>query len=409
MSDQTTSKPKAPTKEAPEALQLRARPSLVARLDRRVIATLAGTTCALLCGAAIYALDPPGWASEADAGPELYNVDRKPLADGLNAMPARYDQVEPPPELGPPLPGDLGKAWHDAQAGNLGLQGPDPEAERRRQEELRRQQELAEARASGLFFQLDTERGGGRQNGGRAAPLPDMPDLAGLDPARLAQVGVGSVPGPGDRRLAFLDQGQDASIYSAHGLQTPASPYQVMAGTIIPATMITGINSDLPGQIIAQVTENVYDTVTGQHLLIPQGARMLGTYDSGIGYAQERVLLIWTRLINPDGSSIQLDNLAGTDVAGYAGLEDQVDFHTWRLLKGVALATVLGVGAELAAGDENDRLIGAGRDAAFESANQVGQEITRRNLDVAPTITIRPGFPVRIIVSKDIVLQPYQG
>jgi type IV secretion system protein VirB10 len=236
MSDQTTPKPTAPAKEAPEALQLRARPSLVARLDRRVIATLAGTTCALLCGATIYALDPPGWASEADAGPELYNVDRKPFADGLNAMPASYDQVEPPPEFGPPLPGDLGKAWHDAQTGNLGLQGPDPEAERRRQEELRRQQELAEARTSGLFFQLDTEREGGRQNGGRAAPLPDMPNLAGLDPARLAQVGAGGVPAPGDRRLAFLDQGQDASIYSAHGLQTPASPYQVMAGTIIPAS-----------------------------------------------------------------------------------------------------------------------------------------------------------------------------
>ena len=115
-------------------------------------------------------------------------------------------------------------------------------------------------------------------------------------------------------------------------MQDPVSPYQLMAGTVIPASLITGLNSDLPGQVIAQVTENVYDTATGRFLLVPQGARVIGTYDSQVDFGQERALVVWQRIIVPDGSSIVIDNLPATDTAGYAGLADQVDFHTWRLL-----------------------------------------------------------------------------
>lgn len=183
-----------------------------------------------------------------------------------------------------------------------------------------------------------------------------------------------------------------------------------MAGTVIPAALITGINSDLPGQVLATVTQNVYDTVSGRHLLIPQGSRLIGQYDSHVAAGQRRVLLVWNRLLMPDTSSIRLDKLPGVDPSGFAGLEDGVDRHWEQLLLGAALSTLIGVGAELAAPDRDNqtRVIVATRESAQDSVNQVGKELTRRNLSVQPTLTIRAGFPVRVIVNKDLVLRPYQ-
>ena len=194
-------------------------------------------------------------------------------------------------------------------------------------------------------------------------------------------------------------------------LQLPASPYQVMAGTVIAAALVTGINSDLPGQVIANVTEAVYDTATGRHLLIPQGSRLMGRYDSQVSFGQRRVLLVWTRLILPDTSSVALDRLPGIDPAGYAGLEDGVDWHWDRILAGAALSTLLGMGAELAApanSTDGNRIVIAGRDSTQDTINQVGQEITKRNASIQPTLTIRPGFPMRVMVSKALILRPSQ-
>lgn len=191
----------------------------------------------------------------------------------------------------------------------------------------------------------------------------------------------------------------------------PASPYQVMAGTVISAALVTGLRSDLPGDAIATVTEPVYDTATGQHLLIPQGSRLLGRYNSQVSFGQDSVQVVWNRVILPDTSSFVLDGLAGADTAGFAGLQDGVDRHWSRLLAGAALTTLLGVGAELAAPEnrtDGNRIVIAGRDSAQDSVNQVGQELTRRNLNVQPTLTIRPGMPVRVIVNRDLVLRPYQ-
>ena len=179
---------------------------------------------------------------------------------------------------------------------------------------------------------------------------------------------------------------------------------------MIPAALLTGIDSDLPGNIIATVTENVYDTVTGRILLIPQGSRLLGVYDSQVAYGQRRVLLVWTRLILPDGSSIVLDRLPGTDTEGYTGLEDRVDWHWNRLVAGAAVSTLLGAAAELAVPGQlggTQSLLYASLQGLQGTVNQVGQEITRRNLNIQPTITIRPGYPVRVIVTKDLVLGPY--
>src|SRR6185312_11662520 len=155
-----------------------------------------------------------------------------------------------------------------------------------------------------------------------------------------------------DQKEAFLAKEGDARTRQVGSLQPPASPFQVMAGTVIPAALVTGINSDLPGQVIASVTEPVYDTATGRFLLIPQGSRLIGRYDSQVAFGQQRVLLVWLRLILPDTSSIALDKLPGIDPAGYAGLEDGADWHWGRILTGAALSTMLGVSSELAVSNE---------------------------------------------------------
>jgi type IV secretion system protein VirB10 len=214
-----------------------------------------------------------------------------------------------------------------------------------------------------------------------------------------------------EQKAAFVANAGDTATRNPASLQIPASPYQVMAGTVIPAALVTGINSDLPGQVIANVTEAVYDTATGRYLLIPQGSRLIGRYDSQVAFGQRRVLLVWTRLILPDTSSIALDRLPGIDPAGYAGLEDGVDWHWDRILAGAALSTLLGVGAELAApdrGGSDGKVTIAVRQGAQDTVNQVGQEMTKRNMSIQPTLTIRPGFPMRVMVSKDLILRPYQ-
>ncbi|MCY1238221.1 Type IV secretion system protein virB10 [compost metagenome] len=213
-----------------------------------------------------------------------------------------------------------------------------------------------------------------------------------------------------EQKEAFLRGGSTETRNSGH-LQMPASPYQVMAGTVIAAALVTGIKSDLPGDVIATVTEPVYDTATGKLLLISEGSRILGRYNSQVSYGQSRVQMVWNRIILPDTSSLTLDNLVGTDPAGYAGVEDEVDRHWGRILAGAALTTLLGVGAELAAPEnrqDGNRIVIAGRDSAQDSINQVGQEMTRRNLNVQPTLTARPGLPVRIVANRDLQLRPYQ-
>ena len=241
--------------------------------------------------------------------------------------------------------------------------------------------------------------------------------MAAFDPLAAGPASTGAQPADPttvqnrqEQKEAFLKGGSTETRNSGN-LQMPASPYQVMAGTVIAAALVTGIKSDLPGDVIATVTEPVYDTATGKFLLIPQGSRILGKYNSQVSYGQSRVQVVWNRIILPDTSSLTLDNLIGTDPAGYAGLEDDVDWHWDRIFAGAVLTTLLGVGAELAAPEnrqDGDRVIIAGRDSLQDTVNQVGQEVTRRNLNIQPTLTSRPGLPVRIIVNRDLVLRPYQ-
>lgn len=372
---------------APEAasMRLRAETPRVTRISRRVLAGVGLVVGIGIGSALIYALQTGDRQPNQE---ELFTTDRRQTADGLEGLPSDYSGV---PQLGPALPGDLGgpivrarEEGRDVPAEIMPVPQPDPE-------EQRRLAEMEAARTSELFFQTRSAAASG---------LPTFqPTMNGAVPGLTGA-------GTQDRQLAFLDAEVDRRTVVPDRVAAPASPFVLQAGSVIPAALITGIRSDLPGQITAQVTQHIYDSPTGSILLIPQGTRIIGEYDNGVTFGQRRVLLVWNRLIFPNGRSIVLERQPGADTAGYAGLEDGVDYHWWDLLQAAGLSTLLAVGAELTMDDE-DRLIQAIRSGAQDTINDAGQQLVQRQVQVAPTLTIRPGFPVRVIVTRDLVLEPY--
>ncbi len=214
-----------------------------------------------------------------------------------------------------------------------------------------------------------------------------------------------------DEKEQFLSKARDPSFEHSFGLEPAGSPYTMMAGTIIPGVLISGINSDLPGQILGQVSENIFDTKLGRHLLVPQGTKVIGQYDSRVVYGQDRVLVVWTRLGFPNGTALSLDGMPGMDMSGYAGLKDKVNHHFLRLLTGVVLGSMLGAGAQIAQGDTgtlDPSFSQLALQGAAQNINQAGQRITEKNLDIQPTIEIRPGHRFSVFVTKDVVLKPYR-
>jgi type IV secretory pathway VirB10-like protein len=307
-------------------------------------------------------------------------------------------------ELGRPVLREEQNAGIDSTSGAF---RPNPEEDAERVARLRLQDEAEAAAKAQVFFQIS--HAGNESSSFDAMHMAGVSDLAavapGTPPVTSADESVDQ-----QHKKDFVDRKGDPKIYATGLLQQPRSPYELMAGTVIAAALVTGINSDLPGQMIATVTQNVYDTVTGNFLLISQGSRILGQYDSQVSYGQRRVLLVWTRLIMPDGSSITLDRSQGTDPGGYSGLEDKVDSHWGRIFAGAAVSTLLGVNSQLVAQDQSvnsGSVTVAIRQSSQDSLNQVGQQLTRKNLNVQPTLTVRPGFPLRVIVNRDLVLLPY--
>lgn len=375
------------------SMRLRSDPPRVTRLSPKVLAGLGVIASLGVGGALIYALQT------RDAGTgreELYSTENRPTADGLSGLPRDYTG----PVLGPPLPGDLGRPILDAQNRGQPVVPPAVATPAVDPEEQRRLAEEEAARTSRVFFQTET----------RTAAAPGLPNSGA--PALPGLTGLG-LPGQSastaqDRQVAFFNAGVDRRTVAPDRVMAPASPYVLQAGAVIPAALITGIRSDLPGQITAQVTESIYDSPTGRFLLVPQGTRIIGEYSNDVGFGQRRILLVWNRLIFPNGRSIVLERQPGADPQGYAGLEDGVDYHWWDLAKAAGLSTLLSIGAELATNDE-DRLIQAIREGGQDTINDAGQQIVRRQLNVPPTLTIRPGFPVRVIVTRDLVLEPYGG
>lgn len=393
----TVEAPTAAPKEDPETLVLRGRPRPVIRFRRGLIIGVTGAATAALVGLAWVALEPPSFRFAG--GTEEPLPASKGAADGLADAPATYADV---PKLGPPLPGDLGRPILDQQRKFAGDDNADanrdPEAERAAAERQRLASEEQAARASSVLVQVS-------KPATAAAPAQAAPsEITGPGTTEIA---AAAPLGTQQRKLDFV-RSADGDI-NLHALASLVSPWTLAAGTLIPASLITGLNSDLPGMVVAQVTENVRDTATGQAVLIPQGARLIGSYDSVVAFGQQRALLVWQRIVLPDGSSIRLENVPATDVSGYAGLEDKVDFHEWRLLKGIALSSLLGIGSELGYGGDDRDLVRALRESAQQNGARAGEQIVSRNLDVQPTLTVRPGWPVRAILHKDLVLKPWRG
>ncbi|MDE1993843.1 MAG: TrbI/VirB10 family protein [Rhizobiaceae bacterium] len=378
-------------------MRLRGDTPRVTRLSRKALAGLGLLASVGIGGALIYALNTHQGGKPAE---ELYSTDNRATADGLAGLPHDYTGV---PQLGPPLPGDLGRPILNAQnrgqpvpAPNMpaAVPGPSPE-------EQRRLQELETARTSKLFSTSEARAA----SSNNVQPNPELPP-------NLTNLGLApqpATPTAQDRQTAFLTAEADRKTVAPDRVQAPASANVLQAGAVIPAAMITGIRSDLPGQITAQVTENIYDSPTGHILLVPQGTRIIGQYDNNVGFGQSRVLLAWNRLIFPNGRSIVLERQPGADAEGYAGLEDSVDYHWGELFKAALLSTILSVGSEAGySGNESD-IARALQQGASNSTSQIGQQIVGRQLTIAPTLTIRPGFPVRVIVTHDLVLEPYKG
>ncbi|WP_425067460.1 TrbI/VirB10 family protein [Reyranella sp.] len=374
-----------------QPFRLRSEGPRVTRLSRTVLIGGTAVGLILVCGAVLWALQ--GDRLRGVAPQELYTTDRSRVADGLAALPRDYTGIlRDVPPLGPPLPGDLGRPILAAQGQPAPL-SPDPEQQRRAQE-------AEAARVSRLFAP------GNRQTQPGAASIPaSQPSLS----AATSSTDEAAIQNGQDRKLAFMNAPVDRKTTSADRLARPASPFVLQAGAVIPAALITGLRSDLPGQITAQVTENVYDTPTGGALLIPQGARLIGVYDSQVSFGQSRLLLVWTRLLLPNGYSIVLERQPGADASGQAGLEDGVDHHRGSLFKAALLSTILAVGTELGSDQNDSDIVRALRRGAGDTLNQAGQQVVRRNLNIQPTLTIRPGYPVRVIVTRDLVLQPYRG
>jgi len=360
---------KADVKAKP-LLRLRPEHIPVTRLSRKALIALGGGFAIIIGAAAIFALQ----SGEGGLGPtELFAVNQKPSAESLAALPKDYSAI---PKLGPPLPGDLGKPILDAGAQ---YQLPPPQAappvdpaiaERERQ------------RQAALASRLFTESKENNQAALSAASSPTT-------------VSVGSENAPANEQ-----------IVSKHRLQKSASPYLVQSGSVISAALVTGVRSDVPGQVTAQITQNIFDSLTGKIMLIPQGAKLVGSYQSNVGFGQNRLAIIWTRLNLPNGNSLILDELPASDAEGFAGLQDGVDHHFDRLALAAGLSTLLSVGSHAGSAGDSD-IARAIRDGVSDTAGRTGEEIVARQLAVPPTITIKSGFPVRVIVSRDLVLEPY--
>jgi type IV secretion system protein VirB10 len=371
----------APPKGDPADFEFRVQPSRVTRINRRVLAVLAGVGALAVLGVFSFALAPPDRHQGATA-PEVRIAGRARL-EVVEQLPATYQ--------------DMAFTVPGAAAAPVNPEGvPPPHADAEAAARRREAERATDAMRSELFFPVR-----------RSDPAPpSSPAAAG------SSADPGVVPATGSdaeaRRQAFLAVPPSADIYNPHLLEEPLSPWQVMAGSVLRAALVTGLNSDLPGFVVAQLTEDVFDSVTGTVVLLPRGTRLLGRYDSRVAFGQERALVVWQRLVLPDGASVVVENLPAADQAGYAGLSDTVDVHGWRLARGILLSSLLGVGTELASKDEGD-VTRALRESVQDGTDKAAGALVQRELDVQPTLRVRPGWPLAVLVHRDLVLRPWRG
>lgn len=374
-------------------LRLRGASPPVARISRKALIIVAAVLMAGVAGAVSWSL-----IEKRRQAPVEADVKPAPPPETVITQPRGYVGAAGVPVLGPPLPGDLGRPILNAaraRSGALppagvgaGVGEPAPAAPQglgRIAEPDPQGLALREARraavVSGLFVMASTRR----------------------ETAADASVELGNVAAlPGSTRSAA-----DPRLTSLERLQAPASPYILQVGAVIPAALVTGLRSDAPGTAIAQVTQDVFDSLGGGYLLIPKGSKLAGEYDAQVQNGQTRLRVVWTRLTLPSGKSIVLDKLPGADEQGMAGLQDGVDRHGGRVLAAAGLSTLLAIGAEAGSAGEESDLVRAVRRAGSDTASSVGQQTVGKSLDLAPTLTIRPGAPLRVLLTRDLVLEPY--
>ncbi len=259
---------------------------------------------------------------------------------------------------------------------------------------------------------LAAAAGGGPNIDGQMDRLMQLASSATAGMGMAGSIDENNAKGKAD----WLNSPADPADYLPTGRKPLVSPYEIKTGTIIPGVMIGGINSDLPGQIIGQVRENVWDTATGDHLLIPLGSRLVGTYDNQVTRGQSRVLVAWTRIIYPDGSSLDLGGMPGSDQAGYAGMKDKVNNHYWRVFGDAMMLSLFSAGIQLSQPEvdatngnatyTNQQIIAA---SIGQQLGQAGMQIVQKNMNIQPTLEIRPGYLFNVMVTKDIIVSPWKG
>jgi type IV secretion system protein VirB10 len=378
-----------PAKADPETLVLRGRPRPVVRFRRSVVIGGVAAVSATLVALTWIALEPVSFRTvAADSGGRPFE---RTAPEALAGAPRDYRDV---PMLGPPLPGDLGRPIleQERERGEAPQLATPVGAASDQAAALRQQRAAAEqaASSSSVVVQLAGARRG------------DVPEGTEVADQRQAE----ATPAAPAAKVELGDWGR--SDTNPHLLAPPVSDWVIAAGSVIPASLLTGLDSDLPGMVLAQITVNVRDSATGRAVLIPQGARLIGRYDNGISYGQKRAFVVWQRILFPDGSSLRIDNMPASDAAGQAGLADRVDSHSWQLIKGVVLSSLLGVGSQLSFAGERG-IVRALRESVQQNGSQAGEQIVSKGLSVQPTIKVRPGWPVRVLVSQDLVLQPWKG
>ena len=414
-------------KEPAESMLTTTRPG-VTRYKRNVVIGIIAAAAMLFVIGFVWAFAIPSSSAteekEDDTAIRLNTPDLAALPKSYSEPAERPDLTGPPGTADMPAPGTDPNAPNtqlangqpaNAAAGQNGARSyPQPRqqsaAEQRAEaaRDLAIRQEMA-ARSGGIMF----DQAGGSSSTEDARSGQNASGAGAQQTAQQDNASGGSTDEPGRQNLQgrkeqFV-QNARAQDYLDNSLQRPVSRYELKAGSIIPAALVTALNSDLPGQVIATVTENVYDHRTGRYILIPQGTRLFGKYDSRVAYAQSRALVVWNRIIYPNGFSINIGGMIGSDATGAAGLRDRVNNHYGSLFKGVLLSTAIAVGGAAAdnAGTQNNQLVTAGGGAVSQEAARTGQEFVRRALDRQPTITIRPGYRLKIIVDRDMVLAPY--
>lgn len=408
MTDTTTGY--VPPESAPP-IDLRAPMPRVKRVNRVAIAAVVSGLGILIAFALVAALrQPEKTTALAKSSSQLVLP-----ADVLNDLPTDYaaaaaaQRRRDVPKLGEPIGGEFGAAQLDlqneAKARNTNA-GDDPVGKLLADMTLARLKRRAAARDAKPDF-----------GDHPAVATPTVAATLGSTPSLSAGTGDASSRSARDQdnrqddKREFTRSHRDTDSVLDRAVLTPVNKIYLGAGTLIPAVLLTGINSDLPGMITAQVAEPIYDTVTGNRVLIPQGATLIGEYDSRITFGQERVLFVWTRVRFPNGSSLNLEGMQGTDLSGFAGVGDQVDNHWWRLAKGVVLGSLLGAAAQQSYGGglstANPSLGQLAAAGAAQNINNAGQQIVQKYLQVQPTLVVRPGQRVAVFVTKDIVLPPY--